>query len=98
MTAPTASGPLRIGLLGASRIAVESVVAPAHDGGARLVAVAARDEGRAAEFAAGHGVERVVPDYAALVADPEVEVVYNALPNNLHGPWNLRAVAAGSTC
>ncbi|MGI3785718.1 MAG: Gfo/Idh/MocA family protein [Janthinobacterium lividum] len=86
---------LRIGILGASRIAVESVVAPARDGGARLVAVAARDPERAARFAADHGVERVVSDYDALLADPEVEVVYNALPNSLHGPLNLAAVAAG---
>jgi predicted dehydrogenase len=71
------------------------VVAPARDGGARLVAVAARDPGRAARFAAEHGVERVLPGYEALVADPEVEVVYNALPNSLHGPWNLAAIAAG---
>lgn len=91
----TPAGPLRIGILGASRIAVESVVAPARDGGARLVAVAARDPDRAARFAAEHGVERVVPTYAALLADPEVEVVYNALPNSLHGPWNLAAIAAG---
>jgi predicted dehydrogenase len=87
--------PLRIGILGASRIAVEALVAPAHDGGARLVAVAARDPERAARFAAEHGVEQVVASYAALLADPEVEVVYNALPNSLHGPWNLAAVAAG---
>ena len=87
--------PLRIGLLGASRIAVESVVVPAHDGGARLVAVAARDPRRAEQFAAEHGVERVVADYETLLADPEVEVVYNALPNSLHGPWNLAALAAG---
>ncbi|GAA3552023.1 Gfo/Idh/MocA family oxidoreductase [Microlunatus spumicola] len=91
----TADEPLRIGLLGASRIAVESLVVPAHDGGARLVAVAARDPRRAEEFAAEHGVERVVADYEALLADPEVEVVYNALPNSLHGPWNLAALAAG---
>ncbi len=93
MTARTE--PLRIGLLGASRIAVESVVTPAHDDGARLVAVAARDHDRATRFAAEHGVERVVADYRALIDDPEVEVVYNALPNSLHGPWNLAAIAAG---
>lgn len=95
MTTTTPDEPMRIGILGASRIAVESVVAPAHDGGARLVAVAARDPRRAEQFATEHGVERVVADYEALLADPEVEVVYNALPNSLHGPWNLAAIAAG---
>jgi predicted dehydrogenase len=59
------------------------------------VAVAARDPERAAAFAARHGVERVHQTYDDLLADPEVEVVYNPLANGLHGPWNLRAIAAG---
>jgi predicted dehydrogenase len=40
-------------------------------------------------------VERVVGSYAELLADPEVDVVYNPLANGLHGPWNLAALAAG---
>ena len=59
------------------------------------MAVAARDPERAARFAAAHGVERVLSGYEDLIADPEVEVVYNALPNSFHGPWNLAAIAAG---
>ena len=57
--------------------------------------VAARDRKRAEAFAAEHGVERATDSYAAVLADPEVEVVYNPLPNAFHGPWNLAAVAAG---
>jgi len=57
--------------------------------------VAARDRSRAAAFADEHDVERVVDSYADLLADPEVEVVYNPLANGLHGPWNLAALAAG---
>jgi predicted dehydrogenase len=57
--------------------------------------VAARDRARAEAFAAEHGVERVADSYAALLADPEVEAVYNPLANALHGPWNLAALAAG---
>lgn len=87
--------PLRIGILGAARISPLSIVAPAHDIGARLVAVAARDEARAQEFADEHGVERAVRDYDSLVNDPEIDVVYNPLPNGLHGPWNLAALRAG---
>lgn len=87
--------PLRIGILGAARIAPLSIVAPAHTVGARLVAVAARDRARAQTFAAEHGIERVVDSYEALVTDPDVDVVYNPLPNGLHGPWNLRAAQAG---
>lgn len=87
--------PLRIGVLGAARIAELSIVGPARATGHRLVAVAARDRGRAEAFAAAHGVERVVGSYADLVADPEIEVVYNPLANSLHGPWNLAALRAG---
>lgn len=92
----TAGGePLRIGVLGAARISALSIVEPARLTGARLVAVAARDRGRAEAFAAEHGVERVLHGYADVLADPEVEVVYNPLANSLHAPWNIRALRAG---
>jgi predicted dehydrogenase len=87
--------PLRIGVLGAARITERALIEPARAGGHRLVAVAARDRARAEAFAAEHGVERVADSYAALLADPEVEAVYNPLANALHGPWNLAALAAG---
>ena len=64
---------LRIGVLGASRIADLAIVAPAQQLGHRLVAVAARDRGRAELFAEKHGVERVLGSYAEVIADPEVE-------------------------
>jgi predicted dehydrogenase len=86
---------MRIGVLGAARIAGLAIVGPARTTGDRLVAVAARDRRRAEAFAAERGVERVVGSYADVVTDPEVEVVYNPLANALHGPWNLAAVAAG---
>ncbi|WP_405670259.1 Gfo/Idh/MocA family protein [Streptomyces sp. NBC_01530] len=91
----TVRGPLRIGVLGAARITERALIDPARTGGHRLVAVAARDRSRAEAFAAGHGVERVADSYAGLLADPEVEVVYNPLANGLHGPWNSAALAAG---
>ncbi len=87
--------PLRLGIVGAARIAPRAIVAPARETGTRLVAVAARERSRAEEFAAEHGVERVVDSYDDLIADPEVEAIYNPLPNGLHGPWNLAAVKAG---
>lgn len=88
---------VRIGVLGAARIADIALVQPAHEHApqVRLVAVAARDQGRAEAFASQHGFERVVPDYAALVTDPEVDVVYNPLPNAMHAPWNILAMQAG---
>jgi predicted dehydrogenase len=86
---------LRIGVLGASRIAELAIVKPAQILGHRLVAVAARDRGRAEAFAQTHGVERVVDSYADLIADPEVDVIYNPLANAFHAEWNLKAIAAG---
>ena len=87
--------PLRIGVLGAARIAELAIVSPAGMTGDRLVAVAARDPRRAEAFAAKHGVERALGSYADVVADPDVEVIYNPLANSLHGPWNLAAIRAG---
>jgi predicted dehydrogenase len=87
--------PLRIGVLGAARISALAIVAPAAATGHRLVAIAARDRRRAEAFAEQHGVERVVDSYHALINDPEIDVVYNPLPNGLHGPWNIRALRAG---
>ncbi|GAA2015461.1 Gfo/Idh/MocA family oxidoreductase [Nakamurella flavida] len=87
--------PLGIGVLGAARISTDALIDPAHEIGARLVAVAARDRSRATEFASRHGVEHVVDDYQAVIDHPDVEVIYNPLTNNLHAPWNLRAIRAG---
>jgi predicted dehydrogenase len=87
--------PLRIGVLGAARISDKAIVHPARETGHRLVAVAARDRSRAEAFAAESNVERVLDSYQAVIDDPEVEAIYNPLPNGLHGPWNLRAIAAG---
>ena len=86
---------LRIGVLGASRIAEQAIVGPAQELGHRLVAVAARDPQRAKAFADKYGVERVVASYQDVINDPEVDAVYNPLANALHAPWNLAAVAAG---
>ena len=86
---------LRIGVLGASRIAESAIVGPAAELGHRLVAVAARDRSRAEVFAEKYGVERVLDGYQDVIDDPEVDVVYNPLANSLHAPWNLAAIAAG---
>jgi predicted dehydrogenase len=87
--------PLRIGLLGTARIADLAVIGPARLLGARLVAVAARDRDRAETWAAANGVERVLDSYQAVIDDPEVEAIYNPLPNSLHAPWNAAAIRAG---
>jgi predicted dehydrogenase len=88
--------PLRFGILGAARIAPMALVVPARElEGAAVVAVAAREPERARAFAEKHGIPRAVADYEALLALPEVDVVYNALPTALHARWTIRALRAG---
>jgi predicted dehydrogenase len=89
-------GDLRIGVLGAARIAPMAIVRPAREvSGATVTAVAARDAERAKAFAAKHDIPRVHTSYADLVDDPDVDAVYIPLPNGLHAEWTLRAIAAG---
>jgi len=89
-------GPLRIGILGAARIAPMALIKPAQRNlEAAVVGVAARDATRAASFAARHGIERVYTGYDELLADPAIEAVYNPLPNSHHARWTIRALEAG---
>jgi predicted dehydrogenase len=88
--------PLRIGILGAARIAPAAIIGPAtRTDTADVVAVAARDRVRAQAFATKHAIGRVVDSYEELVADPGIDAIYNPLPNGLHGRWTMAALAAG---
>ncbi len=87
---------LRIGALGAASITPMALIRPArHTSGVAVTAVAARNRSRAEAFARKHGIGTVHDDYDALLADPEIDAVYNPLPNNLHAEWTLRALDAG---
>ncbi|GAB3155044.1 Gfo/Idh/MocA family oxidoreductase [Amycolatopsis stemonae] len=87
---------LRIGILGAARIAPAALVKPASSNAeVEVVAVAARALDRAQAFATRHRIPRVHAGYEALLEDPEVDAVYNPLPNGLHGRWTRAALAAG---
>ena len=83
-------------MLGAADIARRAVLAAiVASGNGRLVAMASRSPERAREMLAPYPEARVLESYEALLADPEVDVVYNPLPNHLHKEWTLRAFAAG---
>ena len=87
---------MQIGVLGAARIAPPALIKPARENSDVVVAaVAARDVSRAQTFAAKHGIARVHDSYEALLADPDIDAVYNPLPNGLHGKWTRAALAAG---
>lgn len=87
---------IHIGLLGASRIAVGAIIQPAASfRRVRVQAIAARSPARAREYAETHGIPETHADYAALVASPDVDLVYNALPPSEHKPWTIAALRAG---
>ena len=87
---------MRIGLLGAARITPTAIVHPARKlQGVTLQAVAARDPARAKAFARRHKVRTVAADYDALLADPDVDLIYNALPVSHHAKWTIKALEAG---
>ena len=88
--------PLDIGLIGATAIAEKAVIVPSrqHDD-VTVRAVAASDPTRAKEFAARNEIAHVHDDYAALVDDPAINVVYVSLHNSAHAKWAANAARAG---
>jgi predicted dehydrogenase len=90
------SSPVGIACLGAARIAPKALIHPASVmSDALLVAIGARDTDRAHDFAQRYGFTRSYGAYDAAIDDPEVSLVYNALPAHLHAPWSIRAAEAG---
>ena len=88
--------PLRIGVLGAARIAPMALIKPAKRNVEVVVsAVAARDAARAQAFAAKHDIARVHESYERLITDPDIDAIYNPLPNSLHGRWTRAALVSG---
>jgi predicted dehydrogenase len=61
----------------------------------RLLAVASRSQDKAGEYARKNKVKRAYGSYADLLADPDIDVIYNPLPNNMHAEWTIKAVQAG---
>ncbi|ROQ22447.1 Gfo/Idh/MocA family protein [Gallaecimonas pentaromativorans] len=86
---------LRIGILGAAAIAPQAIIEPARLLGVTIQAVAASHEAKAEAYARQHGIQNVSPSYQALVEREDIDLIYNALPPSLHGPWTLKALDAG---
>jgi predicted dehydrogenase len=87
---------VRWGVLGVAKIAVTNVI-PAMQGGelCEVTAIASRDEGRAKAAASALGLPRAYGSYEALLDDPDVDAIYNPLPNHLHRPWTMAAAERG---
>jgi predicted dehydrogenase len=87
---------VRWGVLGAARIAIEKVIPAMQQGEwARVSAIASRDLERAQSAAQALGIEKAYGSYEELLDDPDIEAIYNPLPNHLHVPWTLKAARAG---
>ncbi len=86
---------VRWGILGTARIARRLVPAIRASHNGEVIAVASRNPDRARAFAREYAIPRAYGNYDALLADPDVDAVYIPLPNHLHKPWTIRALAAG---
>ncbi|KAB0675997.1 Gfo/Idh/MocA family protein [Aureimonas leprariae] len=92
----TESGKVRWGVLSTAKIGREKVI-PAMQRGERshVAAIASRDAATARKVADALGIGTAYGSYEELLADPEIEAIYNPLPNHLHVPWSVRALEAG---
>ncbi len=86
---------VRWGLLSTARINAAVIPGLKESPLSELVAVASRTEERAADYAREWDIPRAHGSYEALLADPDVDVVYVSLPNGPHVEWSVRALEAG---
>jgi predicted dehydrogenase len=88
--------PVRWGILGTAKIALEKVIPGMRASAlAEVVAIASRDIAKARGAADRLGIPRAYGSYEELIADPDIEAIYNPLPNHLHVPWSIRAAEQG---
>jgi predicted dehydrogenase len=87
---------VRWGILSTAKIGREKVIPATQRSQTGVVtAIASRDLSRASAVADKLGIERRYGSYEELLADDEIDAVYNPLPNHLHVPWSLKAITAG---
>lgn len=84
------------GILGAAKIARQRVIPAMQKGDmCEVTAIASRDLAKSRAAAAELGIPKAYGSYEEMLADPEIEAIYNPLPNHLHVPWSIRAAKAG---
>jgi xylose dehydrogenase (NAD/NADP) len=87
--------PLRWGLLSTAHIN-RAVIPPLRNSKrSQLIAVASRSIDGASQYALTWGIPRFHSSYEALLDDPEIDVIYNSLPNSLHAEWSIKAMRKG---
>ena len=87
---------LRWGVLGAARIATVKVIPGMQRSElCEIVAIASRDLAKADAAARALNIPKAYGSYEELLADSEVDAIYNPLPNHMHVPWSIRAAEAG---
>ena len=84
------------GVLGVAEIAMRKVIPAMQQGEcSEVVAIASRDIERARSAATKLGIPNAYGSYEDLLSDPDIEAIYNPLPNHLHVPWSIKAAEAG---
>ncbi len=86
---------VRWGIVSTANIARGQFLPALRAAGGVAAAVAGRDARRVVEWASAHGVQRAITGYQNLIADPEIDALYLALPNSLHADWTIAALRAG---
>jgi predicted dehydrogenase len=87
---------IRWGVLSTAAIGLKKVIpGMQHCEYASMDAIASRDLSKAQQAASSLGIARAYGSYEELIADPDIDAIYNPLPNNLHVEWTIRAAEAG---
>src|SRR5215471_10120207 len=87
---------VRWGILGVARIATNRVIPGMKLGElCEVTGIASRDGARAREAARQLGISKSYGSYEEMLADPDIDAIYNPLPNHMHVPWSIRAAQAG---
>jgi D-xylose 1-dehydrogenase (NADP+, D-xylono-1,5-lactone-forming) len=86
---------VRVGILSTARINRLVLAGARPSDRVEIAAVASREGARAEAYAREHGIPRAYGSYEELLADPELDAIYNPLPNSMHVDWSIRALEAG---